>query len=224
MTKKILFKKAQFLLSALREKDWPNLKDPQGFPLPEIAFIGRSNVGKSSLINHLLNIRNLAKVSSKPGKTQMINFFLIDNALSLVDLPGYGYAHVSQSIQKQWAKHLDHYLNVRTSLKLCILLLDSRRTPSQEDLTFLKWANASKKNVAVVLTKIDKLRASEKARQLKKNDEALKKDKNFSRFPMIQYSIKEGKYRKTLIDTINNTLWDSFIKTPSSASTVKQQG
>ena len=129
--KKILFKKGVFLTSALKTSELPETD------MPEIAVVGRSNVGKSSLINHLLRSKTIVKVSSKPGKTQRINYFVIDNALMLVDLPGYGYAKTSKSIQEEWGVWIDRYLKER-KLKLILFLLDSRRELSDEDQQFLE--------------------------------------------------------------------------------------
>src|ERR1051326_1001922 len=124
--KKIPFSRGQFAAAAFGEKSFPKMLSLQGSPLPEIVIVGRSNVGKSSLINHLLNAK-LAKTSSTPGKTQSINFYSIDGQAALVDLPGYGYAKVSKPIKEEWAGFIDHYLQNRKELKLILFLIDSRR-------------------------------------------------------------------------------------------------
>jgi GTP-binding protein len=154
---KIPFEKAQFLTSALHKEEWSNVKDPHGHDLPEIAIAGRSNVGKSSLLNHLLGSKTLAKVSATPGKTTRINFFLIDEALLLTDLPGYGYAKVDKSTQKNWATSLKTYLSHRQSLKGLLLLLDIRRIPNEGDLTLIEWARYNHLPLLLVLTKTDKI-------------------------------------------------------------------
>ena len=116
--------KARFLLSTLTE--FPTLKDPRGKPLPEIALVGRSNVGKSSLINHLLGQKKMAKTSATPGKTQLLNFFLVDEQFLLVDLPGYGYAKAPPGEIEKWSHAIDAYINGRPTLRLILLLVDSR--------------------------------------------------------------------------------------------------
>lgn len=154
---KIPFKTARFITSALTKEEWPSLKTPQGHPMPEIALVGRSNVGKSSLINALTGHKKLAKISATPGKTQRINFFLIDEALLLVDLPGYGYAKAPPQAAESWTKAIDTYFTSRPSLRLVLLLIDARRSPSKEDLQVIQWAGKQSFSLLVVLTKIDKL-------------------------------------------------------------------
>lgn len=155
------FKSARFITSALLPNEWPSLKTPQGNPMPEIALIGRSNVGKSSLINALLKQKNLAKTSSTPGKTQRMQFFLIDDALLLADLPGYGYAKAPPEAIATWSEAIDTYLHTRSTLKLLLLLLDSRRSPSPEDQQVLQWAQESSIPFLIILTKTDKLSPAE---------------------------------------------------------------
>ncbi len=196
----IPFKKATFLLSALNEKYFPDHKDTHGATLPEIAFIGRSNVGKSSLINHLLNIKDLAKVSGKPGKTRLLNFFKIDEKLMLVDLPGYGYASVSKKMKANWARHIENYLENRKSLKLLILLLDIRRTPNPDDLALFEWATYTQKKILLVFTKADKVKDK------KKNVLANLQKLSSSDQTHVTYTIKRGDCRKILITEINNKL------------------
>ena len=195
--KRVKFKSASFLTSALKIEELPCLD------FPEVAIVGRSNVGKSSLINHLLGSKGLAKVASKPGKTQRINYFVIDDALLLVDLPGYGYAKVSKGIQKEWGVWIDTYLKERR-LKLILFLLDSRREPTEEDREFLHWALCKKKRLLLVLTKSDKLSQKEKSAALKR----LEKEKALSELESVLYSIKEGACRHFLIDAINKVVWD----------------
>src|SRR3990167_7295283 len=122
--KPVPFSKAQFIASAFAEEQCPRLLDPSGNPMPEIALVGRSNVGKSSLINHLLRSPKLAKTSSIPGKTQSINFFSVDDRLALVDLPGYGYAKISKTIVQKWSSLIDSYLQKRSTLKALLFLID----------------------------------------------------------------------------------------------------
>ena len=142
-------KKAKFLISA------PNLKLCPPTTMPEIAFLGRSNVGKSSFINSICNIKNLAKTSSAPGKTRLINFFEINEAFMFVDLPGYGYAKVSAKIQQEWQKNLEDYLLNREQLKCLILLIDARHDLQKNDLQMIEWLNFYKLNYKVIATKAD---------------------------------------------------------------------
>lgn len=148
--------KVQFLLSALRPNEFPNLKTPQGKPMAEVAFVGRSNVGKSSFINALLQTK-IAKTSSTPGKTQRINFFSIDDSFLLVDLPGYGFSKAPLSEVENWSGAIDQYLNGRPTLRLLFLLMDIRREPSEEDLMIAEWAKAKQISLFLIFTKRDKL-------------------------------------------------------------------
>lgn len=132
---------------------------------PEIAFAGRSNVGKSTLINSLTNRKKLAATSSTPGKTRLINFFLLNGAVSLVDLPGYGFARVSKAVRREWGPMVEAYLRNRPNLRLVIVLLDSRRTPSEGDLTLIEWLKAIGNEYLVVVTKSDKLSRNELRKQ-----------------------------------------------------------
>lgn len=126
--------------------------------LPEVAMAGRSNVGKSSLINCLLNRRALARTSSQPGKTRTINFYLINEALYMVDLPGYGYARVSKGEKEQWRRLLEGYLTERTSLRGVLLVVDSRHPPAATDIQMYQWLNYYRRPLFIVATKLDKLR------------------------------------------------------------------
>jgi GTP-binding protein len=142
---------AQFVKSAV----WPPQYPPAA--MPEIAFAGRSNVGKSSLINTLVGQKNLAKTSNTPGRTQLINFFSINDSLSFVDLPGYGFAKVSRSMKKDWGEMIETYLKERLSLAMVILILDIRRDPSDEDLSLRDWLESYRIPYLYILTKADKL-------------------------------------------------------------------
>ena len=124
---------------------------------PEFAFIGRSNVGKSSLINMLLERKYLAKTSSTPGKTQTINHYLVNAAWYLVDLPGYGYAHTSKAKKKDWAKMIKDYILKRETLYCLFILLDSRLPPQTIDIEFINWAGSAEVPIGLILTKTDKL-------------------------------------------------------------------
>ena len=142
---------AEFIKSAV----WP----PQYPPavLPEIAFVGRSNVGKSSLINTLVGRKNLAKTSNTPGRTQLINFFTINEKISFVDLPGYGFAKVPQSVKKDWGEMMEAYLKERPSLCLVVFILDIRRDPNADDLSLRDWLEHYRIPYLYILTKSDKL-------------------------------------------------------------------
>ena len=132
----------------------------------EVAFVGRSNVGKSSLINFIANRRGLAKTSSTPGKTKLINYFLINNSFLLVDLPGYGYAQVSKTQKTNWGEFLEHYLLTSKNLKCVYVLLDVRRTPTEQDGEMLKFLYFNRLPLKVVVTKTDTLSRSQVQNQL----------------------------------------------------------
>lgn len=142
---------ADFVKSAARPSQYP-----EGY-LPEIAFAGRSNVGKSSLINALTQRKGLAKTSNSPGCTQLINFFTVNNRLSLVDLPGYGFAKVPEAVRKGWGPMVEIYLKERQALRLVILVLDVRRNPGEHDLSLFKWLESYRIPCLIALVKTDKL-------------------------------------------------------------------
>jgi GTP-binding protein len=141
---------AEFVKSAVEPSQYPD-----GL-LPEVAFVGRSNVGKSSLINTLVGRKNLARTSNTPGRTQLVNFFMINKMLSFVDLPGYGYARVPLSIKKGWRAMVEGYLEGRNNLRLVVMILDIRREPSPHDDMLIEWLRGRGINVIFVLTKADK--------------------------------------------------------------------
>jgi GTP-binding protein len=151
---------AEFIKSAVEISHYP-LES-----LPEIAFAGRSNVGKSSLINSLLNKKNLVKVSSSPGKTRLINFFKINNQFSFVDLPGYGFARVPPAMKKKWGKMVETYLKNRRNLKIVILILDIRHTPTENDEKMLEWLDHYKIQTVFIANKSDKIKKREKNKQV----------------------------------------------------------
>ena len=156
----MIIKSAEFVTSAVKASQYPPADRP------EIAFAGRSNVGKSSLINALLNRRHLVKTSSTPGRTQLINFFDINGAFYFVDLPGYGYARVPPALRKKWGPMVESYLSGRTSLKAVILIMDIRRTPGPEEINFMAWLNNLALNCIPIVTKADKLSKTKQARQV----------------------------------------------------------
>ena len=152
---------AQFLGAAVRPASYP----PEG--PPEVAFAGRSNVGKSSLINAMLRRKKLVRVSARPGCTQLINFFAINaDQLRLVDLPGYGFAKVPLSVKAGWRRMIEAYLTGRPSLKGVVVILDIRREPSGEDLMLLQWLKSLGQRVVLALTKADKLSRNQGAQRL----------------------------------------------------------
>ncbi|HNZ49102.1 MAG TPA: ribosome biogenesis GTP-binding protein YihA/YsxC [Candidatus Hydrogenedentes bacterium] len=152
---------AHFICSALKAEQFPPGNRP------EIAFVGRSNVGKSSLLNKLLGRKDLAKTSSKPGKTQTINFFDVEGRWYFVDLPGYGYARVARSVKDEWSRRMLDYLRHRDSLKIVAVLLDVRHDPTENDLHMLELLEESEKPTLIIATKVDKLKRSQRDRQLK---------------------------------------------------------
>lgn len=151
---------AEFILSAARPEQFP------GAGLPEVAFLGRSNVGKSSLLNRLVAREGLARTSTTPGRTQTINFFAVDGKLIFVDLPGYGYAKVPPQITAQWKALIEAYLLNRASLELSVLLLDARRGWMEKDLELKRWLEFHGRRYIVVATKADKLNQKEEHRNL----------------------------------------------------------
>ncbi len=142
---------AEFIISAVAPKQYPT----DG--LPEIALVGRSNVGKSSLLNKMMNRKALARTSSRPGKTQTLNYFRVNNQLYFVDFPGYGYAKVSKSIKEQWGKMIQTYLSKREELRFIIQLVDIRHAPSKDDIAMYEWCKQIGIPTVVVATKGDKI-------------------------------------------------------------------
>lgn len=155
----MIVKHADFIKSATRPAHYPEEI------LPEIAFAGRSNVGKSSLINVLVNRKNLVRTSNTPGRTQLINFFRINNTFTFVDLPGYGFARVPLAVKREWGPMMETYLSGRKNLRGVVLILDIRRTPTGEDLQMLQWLRACGIPPLIVVTKCDKLSKNQRSRQ-----------------------------------------------------------
>jgi len=150
---------AELVISAAAPKQFPPTK------VPEVAFVGRSNVGKSTLINSLLNRKSLVKTSSTPGKTQLINFFRINQSFHCVDLPGYGFAKVPEPIRRSWRALIEAYLAGREPLRGVVLIIDSRQGPTAEDVQFKQWLDESQRPVLVVANKVDKLKRNDLAKQ-----------------------------------------------------------
>jgi GTP-binding protein len=155
----LIIKSTEFIKSAAKPAHYPAAQ------FPEIAFAGRSNVGKSSLINVLLNRRNLVRTSSTPGRTQLINFFAVNSQFTLVDLPGYGYAKVPLAVKKEWGPMMETYLATRPTLRGVVLIFDIRRTPGEEERQMLGWLRAYEIPPLLVVTKCDKVSRNERARQ-----------------------------------------------------------
>lgn len=155
----MIIKSAEFVTSATKPSQYP----PEG--LPEIAFAGRSNVGKSSLINVLVNRKRLVKTSSTPGRTQLVNFFGINEYITFVDLPGYGYAKVPVSVRKHWGPMIETYLSGRNTLKGVVVILDIRRMPREEEHNLIVWLEHYAIARILVLTKADKLSKTKLAQQ-----------------------------------------------------------
>ena len=188
---------AEFLTGAVSYKQYPDSA------YPELAFAGRSNVGKSSLINALLNRKKLVKTSQTPGKTQEINFFKINNDFIFTDLPGYGFANVPQPVRKRWGKMIEDYLLKRETLLAVIFIIDLRRRPSQLDLSLQRWLEAHEVEYLLVGTKVDKLSQSE----IKKQKDKL----NIAYFDggegeLLVYSSKSSRGRKELWSKITSRL------------------
>ncbi len=185
---------AEFVKSAFDRTHWTT----DG--LSEIAFLGRSNVGKSSLLNSLLQRKGLARTSNTPGRTQSINYFLINESFYFVDLPGYGYARVSKSMRADWGIMARDYLSERNELVLCIQLVDSRHSPTELDLQLNDWLIFNNKNHIVVATKSDKSSNNQLHKQLNEIKKLLPESK------ILSYSASTGKGRDALWDEIESAI------------------
>ncbi len=168
----MIIKSAEFVTSAVKPSQYPPAV------LPEIAFAGRSNVGKSSLINTLVNRKRLVKTSSTPGRTQLINFFNINEEFTFVDIPGYGYAKVPASVKKTWGPMIETYITTRNTLRGVVLIMDIRRIPGPEEMNMLDWLNHYDIPSVPVLTKSDKLSKTKQKKQLAEIANTLSADKN----------------------------------------------
>ncbi|KAG6559704.1 putative GTP-binding protein EngB [Candidatus Rhabdochlamydia oedothoracis] len=206
MSKKSFFYNAQFITAAACVSDFPHINNPQKLPLKEVAIVGKSNVGKSSLINYLLNNYTIAKTSSKPGKTQTINFFTVDQQFLLVDLPGYGYARVDKKTKEKWSELIDLYLKTRSSLRLILFLVDIRRSFTEDDLSFIKWAHFYHKNLLIIFTKSDKLKIQEIKKQIHAASKTLSSVFPMQSFEFFTCSIKEPQNRIILTEKIKSLL------------------
>ena len=189
-------RKADFVKSAVYEKDYPEQLDKI-----EFAFVGRSNVGKSSLINSLTSRLKLARTSKTPGRTQLINYFLINDEFYIVDLPGYGFAKVPKEMKKQWGKTMERYIASKRK-KLVFVLLDIRRVPSDEDIEILEWLEYNEMDYKIIFTKIDKLSNNERAKQLK----AIKTRLVFDNEDVFFHSAITNKGRDEILNFIEEKL------------------
>ena len=190
------FQNVDFLVSAASPKDFPAAR------LPEIAFAGKSNVGKSSVINRLLQRKNFARVGDKPGKTIHVNYFTLDRKCYLVDLPGYGFAKVSQSEKARWGKLMEDYF-AANRITLGILIVDYRHPPTNNDITMARWFLDSGCPFAVLANKKDKLKKSELEPNLKIIREDLELPDNC---PVIPFSAEKGDGRDALVKLIIDTV------------------
>jgi GTP-binding protein len=188
---------AEFIKSAV----WPPQYPPA--TMPEIAFVGRSNVGKSSLMNTLVGRKQLAKTSQTPGRTQLINFFSVNKSIFFVDLPGYGFARVPRSVRKEWGDMIETYLRERQNLAMVVFILDIRRDPSDDDLSLLDWLENYRIPFTAILTKSDKL-SNNQAIGRKRTIEKLL-GANTQKETML-FSAKTQKGREDLWNIIENHL------------------
>ena len=189
-------KDVEFVKSAVKPDQYPE------YDFPEIGFAGRSNVGKSSLINTLIQRKGMVKTSSKPGCTQLINFFLVNGEVSFVDLPGYGYAKVSKKIRAQWQPMVELYLAKRASLFGLVLLIDIRRDPGKEEFDLVKWLESHGTPYLIILTKADKLSKTKQAKRLTAICSQLNRDKQ----GVILFSTKTRQGRETVLDEIKHLI------------------
>lgn len=193
----MIIKSAEFVTSAVKPSQYPEALHP------EVAFAGRSNVGKSSLINTLVNRKRLVKTSSTPGRTQLINFFSVNDSLCLVDLPGYGYAKVPAAVKRQWGPMIETYLKGRSSLKAVVLILDIRRTPGIEEQNFIDWLALYGRQAIVVLTKADKLSKTKQKKQIQAIAAALDQDES----ALILFSAKTRLGKAVVWSAINGAVF-----------------
>jgi GTP-binding protein len=192
----MIIKKCDFVTSAAKLGQYPESD------LPEVSFVGRSNVGKSSLINSMLNRKKLVKVSSKPGKTRLINFFMVNEEFLLVDLPGYGYAAVSQAEKQKWGTMIEDYLTTREVLKSVVLLVDMRHKPTGDDKLMYEFLKFYRNKVIVVATKWDKIPKN----AFKKNMDLIRNTLHIDQDDiLLPYSSETHQGREELWEIINQS-------------------
>ena len=187
------FNNAEFIRSAASRRDF--IHDA----LPQVAFAGRSNVGKSSAINRILNRKNFARVGNEPGKTIHVNYFLIDKSLYLVDLPGYGYAKVSKAERDRWGKLMEAYFSDPEGLDVGVMIVDARHKPTADDCTMAEWFRSAGAPLVVAANKLDKVKKSQVEGNLALIREALALDEAS---PLIPFSAEKGTGKEELIRTI----------------------
>ncbi|MGP4074568.1 ribosome biogenesis GTP-binding protein YihA/YsxC [Halobacillus sp. K22] len=189
---------ADIVISAASKKQYPKA------PIPEIALAGRSNVGKSSFINKMIQRKNLARTSSKPGKTQTLNFYIINDLFHFVDVPGYGYAKVSKKERAKWGEMMEEYFSEREQLRATALIIDSRHKPTEDDVIMYNYLKHFGLPVMVIATKLDKLKKSQKHKQLKTIQEVLEMEEEDTLIP-FSAETGEGKERawKTMLTHLN---------------------
>ena len=192
----MIIKFAEFVKSAVKPEQYP------AGDLPEIAFTGRSNVGKSSLINTLVNRKRLVKTSATPGRTQLINFFLINKTFSFVDLPGFGYAKVPASVRRKWGPMIETYLSTRKTLKGVALIMDVRRVPGVQELNFIEWLYYYNLPGILILTKADKLSKTKRLTQQVTIAKALSVDKD----DLILFSAKSRLGKDVVWDAVEGLI------------------
>ncbi len=186
------FNRVDFLISAASKRDFPAAR------LPEIAFAGKSNVGKSSVINRLLNRKNFARVGEKPGKTIHVNYFTVDEKCYFVDLPGYGYAKVSQSEKDRWSRLMESYF-AENRIDLGVMIVDARHAPTNNDITMARWFLDSQCPFVVVANKLDKLKKSE----IEPNMNTIRTDLELPEScPLIPFSAEKGTGKEELVRLI----------------------
>lgn len=190
---KVNLNNAEFIRSAAKPADFPRDR------LPQTVFAGRSNVGKSSVINRLLNRKNFARVGSAPGKTTHINYFLIDKQLYLVDLPGYGYAKVSKQERDRWGRLIESWFADTTLMTLGVLIVDARHKPTADDCTMANFFLSTDKPFVVVANKLDKLKKSEIEDNLQRICDVLELPEDV---PVIPFSAEKGEGKQQLLDLI----------------------
>jgi GTP-binding protein len=191
---------AKFVKSAFEESQWPR------GGRPEVAFLGRSNVGKSSMINSLLGVKGLARTSSTPGRTQALNFFLINERFYFVDLPGYGFARAPREVRESWGKLVTDYLAKRDSLVLSIQIVDSRHEPTTLDLQLRRWLLAEGKPFLTVATKSDKLSQNEARKNLARAERVLGEVGQGAGGGLLAYSATTGRGRERVWHAIEEAL------------------
>ena len=190
----MIIRSAKFVCSAVTPEQYPPDE------LPEVAFAGRSNVGKSALINKILNRKKLVRTSKTPGRTQLLNFFEINGIYRFVDLPGYGYAKVPEEVRRRWRPMVETYLTGRATMRGIVMLLDIRRTPSKEDLTLWHWLQANRIEVITVITKVDKLSKNKRNKQIA----SIAKSLGCKAEELVQFSAISGEGR--------DALWQQLVK------------